>query len=203
MKKDGVGGANTRTGLAFELKTDLPTFIAKQQGYIVEPNDYDIRYLKNGVIRNKLRQKQARWKVFFNSEEVGEIFQKYGLYRYFDELEFDYNKVISKKLLPDDSIFVINNNTVFIIEKKTQSTTGSVDEKLQTCDFKLKQYRKLFAPLNKEVKYYYLLDKKWFDKPSYQDTLNYIIDVSCGYYFNYIPLDALGLPIPEEEKNES
>ena len=142
MKKDGVGGANTRTGLAFELKTDLPTFIAKQQGYIVEPNDYDIRYLKNGVIRNKLRQKQARWKVFFNSEEVGEIFQKYGLYRYFDELEFDYNKVISKKLLPDDSIFVINNNTVFIIEKKTQSTTGSVDEKLQTCDFKLKQYRK-------------------------------------------------------------
>lgn len=97
MKKDGVGGANTRTGLAFELKTDLPTFIAKQQGYIVEPNDYDIRYLKNGVIRNKLRQKQARWKVFFNSEEVGEIFQKYGLYRYFDELEFDYNKVISKK----------------------------------------------------------------------------------------------------------
>lgn len=203
MKKDGVGGANTRTGLAFELKTDLPTFIAKQQGYIVEPNDYDIRYLKNGVIRNKLRQKQARWKVFFNSEEVGEIFQKYGLYRYFDELEFDYNKVISKKLLPDDSIFVINNNTVFIIEKKTQSTTGSVDDKLQTCDFKLKQYRKLFAPLNKEVKYYYLLDKKWFDKPSYQDTLNYIIDVGCGYYFNYIPLDALGLPIPEEEKNES
>ena len=64
MKKDGVGGANTRTGLAFELKTDLPTFIAKQQGYIVEPNDYDIRYLKNGAIRNKLRQKQARWKVF-------------------------------------------------------------------------------------------------------------------------------------------
>ena len=76
----------------------------------------------------------------------------------------------------------------------------SVDEKLQTCDFKLKQYRKLFAPLNKEVKYYFLLDKSWFDKPAYRDVLDYIIAVGCGYYFNYIPLDVLGLPIPIEEK---
>ena len=29
MKKGGVGGANTKTGLAFELKTDLPNFISK------------------------------------------------------------------------------------------------------------------------------------------------------------------------------
>lgn len=41
-----------------------------------------------------------------------------------------------KKLLPDDSIYVILNNTFFIIECKYQQVGGSVDEKLQTCDFK-------------------------------------------------------------------
>lgn len=86
-------------------------------------------------------------------------------------------------MLPDDSLFGMDNNTVFIIEKKTQNKNGSVDEKLQTCDFKLKQYKKLFLPLNKEVKYYYLLDE-WFLQPQYKDALDYIISVGCHYRFN-------------------
>ena len=143
-----------------------------------------------------------RWRIDFLGEEVGQIFQKDGLYRYFDEIDdFDYTKIISAKLLPDEAIFVINKNTVYIIEKKTQSGGGSVDEKLQTCDFKLKQYKKLFSPLNKEVCYSYLLDKDWFKNPRYKDTLDYIISVGCKYYFNYIPLDAIGLPLPKKEEN--
>ncbi|MFA9414297.1 PD-(D/E)XK nuclease superfamily protein [Streptococcus sp. E29BA] len=200
MKKDGVGGANTKTGLAFELETDLPSFISKQPGYEVTENDFDIKILKRtGEIKKKPRKSVSRWEVSFQGNVVAEIFQKHGLYRYFNEVELDYQSIISRKLLPDDAIFVISNNTVFIIEKKTQKGQGSVDEKLQTCDFKLKQYRKLFAPLNKEVRYYYLLDKSWFDNPAYKDVLDYIIDVGCGYYFNYIPLEVLGLPIPLEE----
>ena len=72
---------------------------------------------------------------------------------------------------------------------------------MQTCDFKLKQYKKLFSPLNKEVCYSYLLDKDWFKNPRYKDTLDYIISVGCKYYFNYIPLDAIGLPLPKQEEN--
>lgn len=30
MKKGGIGGANTATGLAFELQTDFPTFLSKR-----------------------------------------------------------------------------------------------------------------------------------------------------------------------------
>ena len=40
---------------------------------------------------------------------------------------------------------------------KYQEVTGSVDEKLQTCDFKKKQYKKLMAPFNIEVEYIYIL----------------------------------------------
>ncbi|RRD31851.1 hypothetical protein EII38_03625 [Streptococcus minor] len=199
MKKGGVGGANTKTGLTFELQTDLPTFIANQKDYNVIENDFDfVISKKTGKLLKYKRKKVARWLVEFKGKRVAEIFQQHGLYRYFDEVKLDYKKVISRKLLPDDSIFVIDNNTVFIIEKKTQNGSGSVDEKLQTCDFKLKQYKKLFSPLNKEVKYYYLLDD-WFLQPSYKDVLDYIISVGCEYRFKYLPLKEFGLPVPEED----
>jgi hypothetical protein len=185
MRKGGVGGANTKTGAKFEFDNDLPTFISKLNGYSVREND------KGGV-------RVSRWLVFYNDEEIGEIFQKDGLYRYFDEVGYDYRKVLSKKLLPDDSIFVINNNTVYIIEKKYQEVAGSVDEKPQTCHFKLLQYKKLFAPLNHKVQFMYLFNKEWWSKDEYRDMLAYIIEVGCQYYLDYIPLQELGLPVPEE-----
>ena len=76
-------------------------------------------------------------------------------------------------------------------------TPGSGDEKLQTCDFKRKQYRKLLSRLNIEVEYVYILSD-WFRDKKYKDVLDYIISVNCQYYFGYIPLQKLGFPVPEE-----
>ena len=99
--------------------------------------------------------------------------------------------------LPDNCIYVIINNTLFIIEVKHQCTPGSVDEKLQTCDFKRKQYRRLLSRLNIEVEYVYILND-WFKDKRYKDVLDYIISVNCQYYFDYIPLHKLGLPVPDQ-----
>lgn len=172
MIKNGKGGGNTITGLIFEGKTDLATFLNDQEGYEVS-NEF----------------------VFYNGEEIARIFKKHGFYKYLNEVGVDWTKIISKKLLPDDSIYVIANNTLFIIECKYQQVDGSVDEKLQTCDFKKKQYQKLMAPLNIDVEYIYLLSD-WFKNPKYKDVLDYIISVNCHYYFEYIPLKKLGLPVP-------
>lgn len=62
---------------------------------------------------------------------------------FLEEYNIDWRKTISKKLLPDDALLVIIRETLFIIEVKYQQVEGSVDEKLQTCDFKRKQYVKL------------------------------------------------------------
>ena len=97
-------------------------------------------------------------------------------------------------MLPDDSIFVIIANTLFIIECKFQQVAGSVDEKLQTCDFKRKQYQKLLSKANIEVEYMYLLSD-WFRKPEYKDVLDYIHSVHCYYFFEFIPLIKMGLPV--------
>lgn len=108
----------------------------------------------------------------------------------------DWKSLVSKRLLPDDSIFVIIANTLFVIECKFQRVAGSVDEKLQTCDFKKKQYQKLLSRANIEVEYIYLLGD-WFRKPEYKDVLDYIHSVHCHYFFEYIPLAKIGLPVPE------
>lgn len=173
MKKGGIGGANTKTGLIFEGKTDVSTFLNAQPGYRVEKE-----------------------KVFFEEELVARIFKKYDFYRFLEELEINWSEIVSKRLLPDDSVFVIVNNTLSIIECKFQQVAGSVDEKLQTCDFKKKQYQKLLFRANIEVEYIYLLGE-WFRKPEYKDVLDYIISVGCHFYFEYIPLTKLGLPVPE------
>lgn len=81
------------------------------------------------------------------------------------------------------------------IEWEFQQVAGSVDEKLQTCDFKKKQYQRLLYGANIEVEYIYLLSD-WFRNPKYQDVLDYIISVHCHYFFEYIPLARLGLPVP-------
>ena len=108
----------------------------------------------------------------------------------------EWRHYISKRLFPDEALYVIVNNTLFIIEMKFQKVAGSVDEKLQTCDFKKKQYRKLMAPLNIDVEYIYILND-WFKNPAYKDTLDYVISVDCQYYFDYLPLQKLGLPVPK------
>jgi hypothetical protein len=172
MIEKGKGGGNTITGLNFEKGKDVSSLIKDLPEYSVKSHI-----------------------IYFKGKEVARSYKKNGLYVYLKSKGVDYKKLISKRLLPDEAVYVICNNTLFIIEMKFQKVAGSVDEKLQTCDFKKKQYKKLMAPMNIEVEYIYILSD-WFRKPEYKDTLDYIISVGCQYYFHYLPLHKLGLPVP-------
>ncbi len=173
MIKNGKGGGNTITGLNFEKKTDILSLLKTKK-------DYEV---KNSII-------------YYKGKEVAKSFKKRALYRFLKSEGVDYEKILSKRLEPDEALYVILNNTLFIIEMKFQKVGGSVDEKLQTCDFKRKHYAKLMAPLNIEVEYIYILSD-WFRKPQYKDVCDYIISVGCQYYFEYLPLQKLGLPVPK------
>ena len=173
MKEKGFGGGNTITGLNFEKETDILELLRSKKDYKVESSV-----------------------IYYKDKEVARSFKKNALYKFLESKKVDYKKILSKNLLPDEAIYVIVNNTLFIIEIKFQKVAGSVDEKLQTCDFKRKQYSKLMAPLNIEVEYIYILSD-WFRKPEYKDVCDYIISVGCHYYFKYLPLQKLGLPVPE------
>lgn len=163
------GGAKTNAnGLHFEGRTDLLEALRNHPDYEVDG-----------------------FMVKRNGELVAHYFEKHNLYNnLLKPNNIDYTKILSKKLLPDGALLV--GTTMYIIEKKYQAGSGSVDEKLQTCDFKRKQYIKLLAPLNYTVEYYYVLNN-WFDKPEYLDVFNYIESVGCKYFIEDLPFNEIGL----------
>ena len=165
------GGANTNYyGLAFEQETSLEEAL-EEAGY--------------NVINHQ---------VYFRGERIALSVGKNRLYKMVLEPSgIDYRDYISKKLYPDEALLNLTNDTVYIIEKKFQHSAGSVDEKLQTCDFKKKQYQKLFKPLEIEVEYFYVLND-YFDQPQYRDVFEYIVSAGCKFFFNEIPIDELELP---------
>ena len=172
MKKGGVGGGKTKTGLHFESRVSLEKVISALPNYTISDDN-----------------------VFFKGTKVAELYQKHKLYKnLLEPNHIDYSIIISKKLLPDEAILILKDKTLYIIEIMFQAVGGSVDEKLQTCDFKYKEYKKLLAPLDISVEYVYVLND-WFKKREYKDVLDYVKSVGCHYYFNEIPLDFLKLPV--------
>lgn len=175
MIEGGKGGANTnKTGLGFEKRVDLRKKFEGLKDYSVEGND-----------------------LLFEGKIIAKFFKKHGLYRWLSiEHKIDADKILSKKLLPDETIFILKDKKLFIIEMKFQKVSGSVDEKLQTCDFKRKQYTKLLKPANIGVEYVYILGN-WFKQQIYKDTLDYILSVNCFYFFEELPFSFLALPNPK------
>ncbi len=169
MMPGGKGGANTKSGLHFEKRSDLLAALTKVPGFTLSGHDI----LKNG-------------------EVVARNCKKNSLYVFLKENGIDHTSIISKRLLPDEAIYVPSQKKLFIVELKFQRVGGSVDEKLQTCDFKKKQYTKLMEKMGAQVEYIYVLND-WFLKKEYSDVLNYVQSVGCQHYFNVLPLEVLGL----------
>ncbi len=176
MKEGGQGGGRTITGLQFENKVDVRTLLEGIPNYQVDS-----------------RADNAGSDIYYSGKLVARCFKKHDFYQFLSEKRIDWKNYLSKKLLPDDALLVIVRETLFIIEVKYQQVAGSVDEKLQTCDFKRKQYVKLVSSLGLKVEYVYVLSE-WFKKPEYKDVLDYIHSVNCHYKFNELPLAWLGLP---------
>ncbi len=164
------GGAQTNVnGLLFEQTTSLDIAL-ESAGYIVQNNQ-----------------------IFHEEEFLGLSVPKHELYSVFLEPNgVDYKKYNSKKWLPDECFINSKYGIAYIIEKKFQNCSGSVDEKLPGCHFKKSEYEKLLNPLGYAVEYLYVFNG-WFLDDSYRDTLEYVLKMGCYYFFNEIPLDFLRL----------
>ena len=173
MIKGGLGGGKTISGLKFETRSDLRSAFTNFPDYTSDDGE-----------------------LFYKGKVVARLYKKFDFYKKFlKSNNISHEEIISKRLLPDESIFIIANKTLFIIEMKFQEVSGSVDEKLQTCDFKKKQYKKLLNGNGIKVEYVYILSD-WFKHKSYRDVLDYIKAVGCHYFFETLPFDFLGLPQP-------
>lgn len=105
---------------------------------------------------------------------------KNKLYTYLKQHSIRWEDLLSRKLLPDEAY--IENDILYVYEKKFQQTKGSADEKLQTCSFKLQQFRKIGSALGLKQVYYTYILSDWFEQPKYRDVLDYIQSIpGCDY----------------------
>lgn len=165
------GGANTNVnGLSFEGRTSLLDSLNNNQ------------YIKIDDL-----------KVFYKGNYIGYYTEKHRFYKDFIEKKgVSWKDKISKKYLPDGVFVNELNKVVYIIEKKYQESSGSVDEKLQTCDFKKKIYSKLINETGYKTEYFYLWND-WFLRKEYDDVKEYILAVGCKFFINEIDLNELGI----------
>lgn len=164
------GGANTNVnGLKFEQTTSLDS--------VLESNGFK-------VLDNK---------VFFENELMGWSVGKRKLYtKFLKPNGIDYKNYNSKGWEPDECFINETNRTAYIIEKKFQKSSGSVDEKLPGCHFKKLEYKKLFSPIGYKVEFIYIFND-WFKREEYRDTKQYIREMGCQYFFYQVPLSVIGL----------
>lgn len=166
------GGAQTnRNGLHFEQTTSLNDALLRAGFQICD--QYNV-YKNNRLIG-----------LSVNKSKFSTVFLKNHHINY-----LQYN---SKRWDPDEAFVNLENRTVYIIEKKFQQSSGSVDEKLSTFPFKKREYEKLLAPIGFDVVYIYLLSSNWFNNARYKDYFDYMEEQNCPYFFDTLPLEALGL----------
>lgn len=166
MILNGKLGNSTKTGMEWEAQTDFKHILSNK--YKISVDNGELIDLENG-------------------EHLG-IFSvpKNNLYVHLKEVyNINWKDFLCKRINGDEVIINNHSKDVFVIEKKTQKCDGSVDEKLQTCDYKKKQLQKIFSSIGFTVHYIYLLND-WFKQSQYKDVIEYIESVGCEVFFNKI-----------------
>lgn len=183
MANTSGGGAQTnKNGLKFEEETSLKDAFEKE-----------------GFVLNSINKKIHN--VYYEEKQIGVVLKKNGFYEYFKLLK-KINKIpvwknyISKKLYPDEIFLNFKDKTLYIIEKKYQKGNGSVDEKLQTFQFKIYEFEKFTPILNDvdKIKYYYLTND-FYHTEKYKDLREYIKLNGSDIFENVIEFEKLGLYI--------
>ncbi len=169
--KFGGGAQTNRNGLHFEQTTSLNDALI-YAGFQIR-NQYDV-YDNDKLIGYSV-----------NKSKFSTVFLK--------NHNIDYSQYNSKRWDPDEAFVNLENRTVYIIEKKFQQCSGSVDEKLSTFPFKKREYEHLLTPINFDIVYIYLFSSDWFDNAKYKDYFDYMDEQNCPYFFDTLPLEALGL----------
>lgn len=186
MIRGGVGGANTNaSGLPFEQELDLKEFIENNfPNYRVETYKAPMGKMQFGG-----KYKQIQQVFDEKGDELGLILSQGLLYEFLKSKNIDYKNIFSKKYKPDEAFLNIQKRALTIVEKKFQSTPGSVDEKLQTFEFKKWVYSKLIDKIDEidYVRFIFVGNGSWFNHHRYKDVYDYFKERGIEYYFDALP----------------
>jgi hypothetical protein len=147
----GAGGANTnKNGLDYESLTQLSNM------YYVKKCTNDIETIQ-----------------FPGSDTVFVNGSKSKLYDYMESKNKINKNIVpaSGCKKPDEAFINETCKIIYIIEKKFQQGSGSVDEKIQTGEFKKYHYEQLFPEY--KIEYIYCLSD-WFKRSEYRSVIEFL-----------------------------
>jgi hypothetical protein len=182
MRKGGVGGAKTqKSGENFENET-LATLVGS-----FLTNGYEIKATRPGGNSPRgislVNQQGKSVELYFKAAIHKDFFEPRGV---------ETSKYFSARLEPDTAIYSESTKTLTIIEKKQQTSTGSVAEKLQTCDYKMRYYQTLCKPLGIKVDLVWQLGEYFLSqKSNLKSVFDYMEEKGSRYFFLEIPFDEL------------
>ncbi|WP_342189912.1 hypothetical protein [Spiroplasma endosymbiont of Dilophus febrilis] len=191
MIRNGRGGANTnKTGLSFEnyfqFKETLENvgFILKITTFknifkIVDKYDKELGYMGE--------QPNSKFYDFFDDYLSIKLDEK-----------IDLQADIDVRLFPDKFYFDTVEQILYIIECKTQTVSGSTDEKIQTAPFKKYFYSQLLLKYNIKIEFIYVWNE-WFNHKRYGLVKEFLNQNNVKYFLDEIPLADLGLVISNNE----
>jgi len=182
MKKGGVGGAVTaKAGSDFEdvLFNELVKDMQSNGFFQVD------------ILRGPTAPKYVK----YSHESRGEVefFFKASVHKiFFEPRGVKSSDFFSARLEPDTAIYSPSTKTLTIIEKKQQNTTGSVAEKLQTCDYKMLYYTTLCKQIGVKVDLVWQLGP-YFEKQQdgLRSVFEYMKSKGSRYFFGHIPVSEL------------
>lgn len=205
MSNENAGGEKTKSGKKFEnvIWARLKSYLADNVSRIVFDDTSGLTWLKSSSVAAS----QHRGIIRVEAIDRGFLCSQDDFYNFLAEnypskaankKESNSRKQmfkarISKTLNPDMAFFDFEKRVLIILEIKAQSSEGSVDEKLETVDFKRKQYSKLIQGTEfDKVEFKWILDSKFRDE-KYDDVKTYIRDMGSDYLIDDISLNFIGI----------
>jgi len=179
VRRGGIGGANTNaSGLPYEAK------VAEEVRQAL---------ISNGYKQSAKQHAFPKSEFFVKNHALLQLSFHNTFYKEFvDTLGINYKDTFSARLVPDIALINRQAKTLKIIEIKNQTGSGSVVEKLQTCDYKQYYYSKLLEKENYNVQVLWRLGKYFQDNAkALASVYEYMLIKKSPYFFDDIPMTNL------------
>ena len=159
---------NTGTGKLFERK--------------IHKKIENILRVRNTLIKSN--------KIIKNNNIVGNLYGEHKFYTLLKNIGIDFQQIIKSKILADQIIYNIKNNTFYIIEMRHMHGPGSTYKKFGNWEFEIEQFNKMLKTFDKisnnknnfKIEYIFILNN-YHKKEKYEQILAFIQKRGCKVYF--------------------
>lgn len=182
MIRGGVGGANTnKTGLKFEKETDFSELVDMLEKYTVKEIQFSDKKSTRG------------FEVYRGTQKIGLIMSQYRFYDFLASI--GVKNTNSKQWKPDEVFINLENQTVYIVEKKWQETEGSVDEKLLGFGNKRRIYQRLLDQAENPfaVQFIFVGNSSFWNREKYKDSFEMLRGDGIKIMFDEYDMSYFGL----------